>query len=44
MIDTGVSDSAIWIIMEDLDAAGFNKRFQAANVSIAAQCILWLSL
>jgi aminoglycoside phosphotransferase (APT) family kinase protein len=43
LIDTGVSERSLWIIMEDLDAVGYDMRHQSADSTIARQCISWLA-
>lgn len=39
----GASNDVIWLIMEDLDASGFEQRHATADLSIAKRCVSWLA-
>jgi len=41
--DTGISEGSMWIVMQDLDAAGFDVRHESADISLAETCINWLA-
>ncbi|MBT1449653.1 phosphotransferase [Glaciecola sp. XM2] len=43
LVSTQASADSIWIIMEDLDASGFDLRNSKANVATTSQCIVWLA-
>lgn len=43
LVETGSAEKQIWLIMEDLDAAGFALRHTSANQQIALLGIQWLA-
>jgi hypothetical protein len=43
LFDSGLSDASMWMLMEDLDAAGFGVRHELADIALAKACIKWLA-
>lgn len=40
---SGANERAIWLVLEDLDLAGFDHRYSFGNIEIAKQCLRWLA-